>query len=67
MSDFKALAGEALALAGVPFEDGDLDVLELVDQVFEPGMRALDGAALAELPFEAEIDPSRAPAAQARS
>ncbi len=67
MSDFKALAGGALTLAGVPFEDGDLDVLEVVAQVFEPAMRALDDAALEGLPFETGIDPSSAPAAQARS
>jgi len=67
MSDFKALAGGALTLADVTFEDGDLDVLEVIAQVFEPAMRALDNAALEELPFEAAIDPSSPPAAQARS
>ena len=67
MSDFKAQAAGALGLAGVPFQDGDLDVLEVVAQVFEPAMRALDDAALGELPFEAGIDPSGPPAAQARS
>ncbi len=66
MSDFKALAGRALTLADVPFDDGDLDVLEAVAQVFEPGMHALDDAALEELPFEAAIDPSSAPTARAR-
>jgi hypothetical protein len=67
MSDFKVPAAAALTLAGVPFEEGDLDVLQLVAQVFEPAMRALDDAPLAELPFEAGVDPSGAPPAQARS
>jgi hypothetical protein len=67
MSDFKVLAAGALTLAGVPFEEGDLDVLQLVAQVFEPAMLALDGAALEDLPFEAGIDPGSAPAAQAGS
>jgi hypothetical protein len=67
MSDFKVLAAGALTLAGVPFEDGDLDVLQVVAQVFEPAMLALDGAALEDLPFEARIDPGSAPSAQARS
>ena len=67
MSDFKVQAAGALTLAGVPFREGDLDVLQLVAEVFEPAMRALDDAPLADLPFEAGIDPSGAPAAQARS
>jgi hypothetical protein len=67
MSDFKVLAAGALTLSGVPFEEGDLDVLEVVAQVFEPAMLALDGAALEDLPFEAGIDPGSAPAVQARS
>jgi hypothetical protein len=67
MSDFKVLAAAALTRTGVSFEDGDLDVLELVTQVFEAAMNALDGAALEELPFEAAIDPSRAPPMRDRS
>ncbi len=67
MSDFKVLAAGALTRAGVSFEDGDLDVLEVVAQVFEPAMSALDGAPLEELPFEAAIDPGSAPATQAGS
>jgi hypothetical protein len=67
MSDFKVQAAGALTLAGVPFQEGDLDVLELVAQVFEPAMHALDDAPLGELPFEAGVDPSGAPPAQARS
>ncbi len=67
MSDFKAQAAGALSLAGVPFQEGDLDVLQLVSEVFEPAMRALDDAPLEELPFEAGVDPSGAPASRARS
>jgi len=67
MSDFKVLAAGALTLAGVPFQEGDLDVLQVVAQVFEPAMRALDDAPLEELPFEAGVDPSSPPTTQARS
>ena len=67
MSDFKAQAAAALSLAGVTFQEGDLDVLQVVAQVFEPAMRALDDAPLGELPFEAGVDPSGAPATRARS
>jgi len=67
MSDFKVQAAAALTLAGVAFQDGDLDVLQLVAQVFEPAMLALDDAPLSELPFEAGVDPSRAPTTRARS
>ena len=63
MSDFKRQAAGALTLAGVPFEESDLDVLEVVAQVFEPAMRALDDAALEDLPFEATVDPSSPPTA----
>jgi hypothetical protein len=65
MSDFKVQAAAALTLGGVPFQEGDLDVLEVVAQVFEPAMRALDDAPLAELPFEAGVDPSGPPKARA--
>jgi hypothetical protein len=67
MGDFKVLAAGALTLAGVPFKESDLDVLQVVAQVFEPAMRALDDAPLQELPFEAGIDPSGPPMTQARS
>jgi hypothetical protein len=63
MSDFKRQAAGALTLAGVPFEESDLDVLEVVAKAFEPPMRALDDAALEDLPFEATVDPSSPPTA----
>ncbi len=49
MSDFDQMAPAALALAGVPFGEGDLEVLRAVAQAFEPAMRALDAVDLAEL------------------
>jgi hypothetical protein len=67
MSDFKVLAAGALNLAGVPFDESDLDVLQVVAQVFEPAMSALDDAPLKELPFEAAVDPGSAPATRAGS
>jgi hypothetical protein len=61
MSDFDLVAPAALALAGVPFGQGDLEVLRVVAQAFDPAMRALDAADLADLPLEGDLDPSRPP------
>lgn len=61
MSDFDEMAPRALALAGVPFAEGDLEVLRVVAQAFEPAIRALDAADLAQLPLEGDLDPSRPP------
>jgi hypothetical protein len=61
MSAFDQFAPSALARAGVPFEAGDLDVLRIVAQVFDPAMCALDEADLADLPLEGDLDPSRPP------
>ncbi len=59
--DFKERAAAALAFANVEFAPGDLEVIELVAAAFQPAMRALDEAELAELPFEAVIDPRQPP------
>ena len=59
--DFEQLAPAALALAGVPFSDGDLEVLRVVALAFEPSIEALDAADLAQLPLEGDLDPSRPP------
>ena len=56
----------ALRFAGVSLGEGDLDVLRVVAQVFEPAMAALDAADLAELPLESDLDPSRPPAQRDR-
>jgi hypothetical protein len=61
MSDFDQMAPAALALAGVPFGEGDLEVLRMVAQAFEPAIRALDGADLVELPLQSDDDPGRPP------
>ena len=61
MSDFDQMAPAALALAGVPFGEGDLEVLQAVAQAFEPAMRALDATDLGDLPLEGDLDPSRPP------
>jgi hypothetical protein len=61
VGDFEQLAPAALALADVPFSDGDLEVLRVVALAFEPAMEALDGADLARLPLEGDLDPSRPP------
>jgi hypothetical protein len=61
MSDFEQMAPAALALAGVPFAVADLEVLRVIAQAFEPAMRVLDEADLAELPLEGDVDPGRPP------
>jgi hypothetical protein len=61
VGDFEQLAPAALALADVPFREGDLEVLRLVALAFEPSIEALDGAELAQLPLEGDLDPSRPP------
>ena len=61
VGDLEQLAPAALALAGVPFSDGDLEVLRVVALAFEPSIEALDAADLAQLPLEADLDPSRPP------
>jgi len=61
MSDLEEIAPRALALAGVPFADADLEVLRLVALAFEPSIAALDGADLTKLPLEGDLDPSRPP------
>jgi len=61
MQEFSKLAPAALELAGVAYEEGDLEVLAVVAQAFEPGVRALDGADLSQLPLEGDLDPGRAP------
>jgi hypothetical protein len=60
MSDSDGMAG-ALEFAGVSLGEGDLEVLRVVAQVFEPAIRALDAADLSELPLESDLDPSRSP------
>jgi hypothetical protein len=61
VGDFEQLAPAALALADVPFREGDLEMLRLVALTFEPSIEALDGAELAQLPLEGDLDPSRPP------
>jgi hypothetical protein len=61
MSDFDETVPAALTGMGVPFGEGDLQVLRVVEQAFGPAMRALDAADLAELPLEGDLDPGRPP------
>ena len=61
MAGFDEIAPVLLAGVGVPFGSGDLDVLRVVAAAFEPAMLALDGADLAELPLEPDLDPGRPP------
>jgi hypothetical protein len=52
----------ALEFAGVELGAGDIEVLRIIVDAFEPAMAALDGADLSELPLESDLDPSRPPA-----
>ena len=61
VGDFEQLAPAALAFADVPFSEADLEVLRVVALAFEPSIVALDGADLAQLPLEGDLDPSRPP------
>jgi hypothetical protein len=61
VGDFDQLAPAALALIGVPLSEGDLEVLRALALAFEPSIEALDGADLAQLPLEGDLDPSRPP------
>jgi hypothetical protein len=61
MDAFTEMARATLALTGVEVSDGDLEVMGMVAQAFEPGMRALDAAELSQLPLEGDLDPGRPP------
>ena len=61
MAGLEEIAPVLLERMGVPFGEGDLDVLRVVAAAFEPAMVALDGADLAELPLEPDLDPGRPP------
>jgi hypothetical protein len=61
MTQFIDAARATLELEGVPFDEGDLQVLAMIGAAFEPAMRALDDADIRELPLEADLDPRRPP------
>ena len=58
---FDRFATAALAAAGAPVADGDLDLLRFVNAAFAPAMAALDAVDLRDLDPEPALDPSRAP------
>jgi hypothetical protein len=61
MGEFEEMARAALASAGRTATDADLEVLRLVRDAFEEGMRALDAVDVRALPFERDLDPGRPP------
>jgi hypothetical protein len=61
MGEFEDMARAALASAGVAVGEADLEVLRLVREAFEEGMRALDAVDVRSLPFERDLDPGRPP------
>jgi hypothetical protein len=61
MVEFAELARGTLELADIPVGEGDLEVLAMINQAFDPAMRALDDADLNALPLEPDLDPGRPP------
>jgi hypothetical protein len=61
MDAFTEMARATLALAGMEVSAEDLEVMGLVAQAFEPGIRALDAVELSQLPLEGDLDPGRPP------
>ena len=61
MDGFDEYAAAALAAAGAPLGEGDLDLLRFVDAMFAPTMAGLDAVDLSDLDPEPALDPSRAP------
>jgi hypothetical protein len=61
MAEFTEVARATLELAGVPVGEGDIEILAMISQAFDPAMCALDGADLAALPLEPDLDPGRPP------
>jgi len=59
--DFDRFATAALAAAGVPLGEGDLEMLRFVNAAFAPVVAALDAVDLRDLDPEPALDPSRAP------
>jgi hypothetical protein len=64
VDDFAEMARGALRLAGVAVSEDDLVVLGMVAGAFEPSVRLLDAANMAELPLEVDLDPGRPPRAR---
>ena len=61
MTEFGAVARAMLAHAGLPYTEGDLELLAVVDEVLRPGIFALDQVDPRLLTPEHDLDPSRAP------
>lgn len=61
ITDFAIVTRAALADAGLPCTDEDLELLAMVAQVLGPGLAALDEVDLRSLAPEHDLDPARAP------
>jgi hypothetical protein len=61
MTDFAVITRAALAEAGLPCTDEDLELLAAVAQALGPGLDALDEIDLRSFPPEHDVDPARAP------
>jgi hypothetical protein len=61
VNNFAVVARSALADAGLPCTDEDIELLAMVAQVLGPGLAALNEVDLRLLAPEHDLDPSRAP------
>jgi hypothetical protein len=61
MSAFDDWVRGGLELNGLGLDDGELDVLRVVDAAYRPALDALDAADLSAWLPEPGLDPSRAP------
>jgi hypothetical protein len=61
VTDFAVVARAALAEAGLPCTDEDLELLAMIARVLGPGLDALDRVDLRLLAPEHDLDPARAP------
>jgi hypothetical protein len=61
MTEFEVVTRAALADAGLPCSDEDLELLAMVARILGPGLAALNAVDLRSLPAEHDLDPARAP------
>lgn len=63
MDSFERYATGGLELAGIPYEELDLQIMRVADSIYGPPLRALQAADLRHVEPEPDLDPSRPPAA----
>jgi hypothetical protein len=58
---FEQFARGGLEWQGIPVDDGDIEIMRFIDQIFGAELRALLDADMTGLWAEHDLDPSRAP------